>query len=72
MELDDVRPAEVVFKKKLFASEFSEIFLTVVRGQQCVMKVVRALSGPLITVCSSWYTTNYKVIASRTRSTTIL
>ncbi|WEW58199.1 hypothetical protein PRK78_003667 [Emydomyces testavorans] len=39
MELDDVRPAEVVFKEKLFASEFSEIFLTVVRGQQCVMKV---------------------------------
>ncbi|KMU73141.1 hypothetical protein CISG_03402 [Coccidioides immitis RMSCC 3703] len=39
MELDNVRPAEVVFKEKLFASEFSEVSLTVVRGQQCVMKV---------------------------------
>ncbi|KMP03553.1 hypothetical protein CIRG_03245 [Coccidioides immitis RMSCC 2394] len=55
MELDNVRPAEVVFKEKLFASEFSEVFLTVVRGQQCVMKVAR----PLI---------DY---SSRTRSTTI-
>ncbi|KAL1961068.1 hypothetical protein VTO42DRAFT_4956 [Malbranchea cinnamomea] len=38
MELYGVRPAEVVFKKKLFAPEFAEIFLVVVRGQQCVMK----------------------------------
>ncbi|OJD13344.1 hypothetical protein AJ78_06202 [Emergomyces pasteurianus Ep9510] len=39
MELNDVRPAEVTFKEKLFASKFSEIFLIVVRGQECVMKV---------------------------------
>ncbi|KKZ65631.1 hypothetical protein EMCG_08538 [[Emmonsia] crescens] len=39
MGLDGVGPAEVIFKDKLFASEFSVIFLVVVRGQQCVMKV---------------------------------
>ncbi|EAS27714.3 uncharacterized protein CIMG_10319 [Coccidioides immitis RS] len=46
MELDDVRPAEVIFKKRLFASEFSDIFLTVVRGQRYVMKVVTSRTRP--------------------------
>ncbi|PGH13238.1 hypothetical protein AJ79_03797 [Helicocarpus griseus UAMH5409] len=39
MALDDVRPAEIIFKDQLFVSRFSVIFLVVVREQQCVMKV---------------------------------
>lgn len=51
MKLDDVSPGEVDFKEQLFASDRSVIFLIVVRGQRCVMKVVSnniSLNGPLI------------------------
>lgn len=33
MELDDVSPGEIDFKEQLFASDYSVIFLVVVRGQ---------------------------------------
>ncbi|KAJ5577938.1 uncharacterized protein N7459_006902 [Penicillium hispanicum] len=39
MELENVKPTEVVFLKKLFASAFSVVFLVNVRDQQCIMKV---------------------------------
>ncbi|RAK99288.1 uncharacterized protein BO80DRAFT_494873 [Aspergillus ibericus CBS 121593] len=39
MELTQVTPAEILFKEKLSMSEFSAIFLVVVREQLCVMKV---------------------------------
>lgn len=51
MELGNVSPGEIDFKKQLFASDYYVISLAVVRGQQCVMKVVRnniKLNGPLI------------------------
>ncbi|KMU90855.1 hypothetical protein CIHG_08659 [Coccidioides immitis H538.4] len=59
MELDDVRPAEVIFKKRLFASEFSDIFLTVVRGQRYVMKVHHG-RGPrrFMSRIASWTSTS--------------
>ncbi|OJD26949.1 hypothetical protein ACJ73_01672 [Blastomyces percursus] len=47
MELDDVSPDEIHFKKELFASDCSVIFLVVVRGQQCVMKVHHGRGPPL-------------------------
>ncbi|KZF26557.1 hypothetical protein L228DRAFT_264938 [Xylona heveae TC161] len=39
MDLDNVQPHEIVFTDHLFNSEFSEIFIVVVRNQTCVMKV---------------------------------
>ncbi|KAK2766639.1 mitochondrial splicing system protein [Arachnomyces sp. PD_36] len=47
MELDGVGPGEIEFKEQLFASEFSVVFLVVVRGQQCVMKVHHGQGPPL-------------------------
>ncbi|KAK9234784.1 hypothetical protein V1525DRAFT_33268 [Lipomyces kononenkoae] len=38
-ELDNVKPTEIVFWKKLFASSFSVVFLVNVRNQTCIMKV---------------------------------
>ncbi|KKZ64658.1 hypothetical protein EMCG_09421 [[Emmonsia] crescens] len=46
MELDDVSPGEVDFKEQLFASDCSVIFLVVVRGQRCVMKVHHGRGPP--------------------------
>lgn len=40
MELENVTPSEIIFSKKLFASDFSVVFLVTVRNQECVMKVV--------------------------------
>lgn len=40
MELRDISPGEIDFEEQLFTSDCSVIFLVVVRGQQCVMKVV--------------------------------
>ncbi|ODH45572.1 hypothetical protein GX48_08351 [Paracoccidioides brasiliensis] len=39
MELNNIKPSEIVFKAKLFASDYSVIFLVIVHGQICVMKV---------------------------------
>lgn len=41
MELNSIMPTEINFRKKLFASEFSVIFLVTIRNRKCVMKVVR-------------------------------
>lgn len=38
MELDDVSPGELNFKEHLFASDYSLIFLVVIREQQCVIE----------------------------------
>ncbi|OJD10518.1 hypothetical protein AJ78_08492, partial [Emergomyces pasteurianus Ep9510] len=47
MELDDVSPGDIEFKEQLFVSDCSVIFLVVVRGQQCVMKVHHGRGPPL-------------------------
>ncbi|EEH43987.2 uncharacterized protein PADG_00276 [Paracoccidioides brasiliensis Pb18] len=39
MEFNNIKPSEIIFKTKLFASDYSVIFLVTVRGQICVMKV---------------------------------
>jgi hypothetical protein len=39
-ELPDVEPSEISFKEKLSSAKASEIFLVVIRGKTCVMKVV--------------------------------
>ncbi|PGH26459.1 hypothetical protein AJ80_01772 [Polytolypa hystricis UAMH7299] len=46
MELEDVRPAEIVFEDMLSASIISPVFLVVVRGQRCVMKVHHGRGPP--------------------------
>ncbi|KAJ9240620.1 hypothetical protein DTO271D3_6580 [Paecilomyces variotii] len=43
MELTDVKPSEITFKQHLFSSDFSVIFLVVIRNQTCVMKVVNIM-----------------------------
>lgn len=45
MELKDIHPSEIIFKEKLFKSNFSNIFLVEVKGQACVMKAVGSLTG---------------------------
>lgn len=67
MEMDGVSPIEVDFKEELFASDCSVVFVVVVRGKQCVMKVVGSLSPRT----DSW-STNYKTTEPWTRSTTSL
>ncbi|OJD19822.1 hypothetical protein AJ78_00181 [Emergomyces pasteurianus Ep9510] len=39
MEFNNIKPSEIVFKTKLFASDYSVVFLVMVRGQICVLKV---------------------------------
>ncbi|ODH45510.1 hypothetical protein GX48_08411 [Paracoccidioides brasiliensis] len=39
MDFTDVDPSEITFKRKLFSSEFSEIFLVHIRNKICIMKV---------------------------------
>ncbi|KAG2413344.1 hypothetical protein HFD88_002533 [Aspergillus terreus] len=39
MDLEDVDPSEIHFEKKIFSSNFSHIFLVVIRSCTCVMKV---------------------------------
>ncbi|OAX81628.1 hypothetical protein ACJ72_04027 [Emergomyces africanus] len=39
MDFTDIDPSEVTFKRNLFSSEFSEIFLVDIRNKTCVMKV---------------------------------
>ncbi|ODH50304.1 hypothetical protein GX48_03576 [Paracoccidioides brasiliensis] len=39
MELNNIKPSEIVFNGKLFASDYSVIFLVMVHDQVCVMKV---------------------------------
>ncbi|EEH19535.1 hypothetical protein PABG_01854 [Paracoccidioides brasiliensis Pb03] len=46
MDFTDVDPSEITFKRKLFSSEFSEIFLVHIRNKICVMKVHHD-NGPL-------------------------
>ncbi|KAL4926311.1 uncharacterized protein BDV17DRAFT_283429 [Aspergillus undulatus] len=38
-DLDSIGPAEIIFRKRLFTSEVSNIFLVTVRSQTCIMKV---------------------------------
>ncbi|PKY02229.1 hypothetical protein P168DRAFT_329187 [Aspergillus campestris IBT 28561] len=45
MQLDDVDPRNIIFKRELSTSEFSTIFLVTARNQTCVMKVHRG-RGP--------------------------
>lgn len=40
MEITGVEPHEVIFKEVLKRSEFSVVFLVVIRDTTCVMKVV--------------------------------
>ena len=40
MEITGVEPHEVIFKEVLQRSEFSVVFLVVIRDTTCVMKVV--------------------------------
>ncbi|KAJ9225219.1 hypothetical protein DTO027B5_6505 [Paecilomyces variotii] len=46
MELENVTPSEIIFSKKLFASDFSVVFLVTVRNQECVMKVHHGRGPP--------------------------
>ncbi|EGE85661.1 hypothetical protein RJZ56_003245 [Blastomyces dermatitidis] len=39
MEFNNIKSSEIIFKEKLFASDYSVIFLVMVRGRICVMKV---------------------------------
>ncbi|OAT08900.1 hypothetical protein BDBG_17128 [Blastomyces gilchristii SLH14081] len=39
MDFTDIDPSEITFKRKLFSSEFSEIFLVHIHNKICVMKV---------------------------------
>jgi serine/threonine protein kinase len=45
MSFENVVPTEILFKSKLHASKYAAIFLVVVRGHKCVMKVVSLLDG---------------------------
>lgn len=45
MSFENVVPTEILFKGKLHASKYAAIFLVVVRGHKCVMKVVSLLDG---------------------------
>jgi hypothetical protein len=40
MEFTDVNVSEIIFKERLAKGEFCMIFLAIVRGKTCVMKVV--------------------------------
>ncbi|EER42935.1 conserved hypothetical protein [Histoplasma capsulatum H143] len=71
MGLNNIKPSEIVFKVKLFASDYSVIFLVIVRGQICVMKVVSKIlrklllsdtDGNSITVEGHDGTTNRKIV----------
>ncbi|OAT02072.1 uncharacterized protein BDCG_17367 [Blastomyces dermatitidis ER-3] len=39
MEFNNIKSSEIIFKEKLFASDYSVIFLVMVSGRICVMKV---------------------------------
>ena len=47
LELDDVKPTEITFKDKLFASKFSVISLAEIRRQTCIMKVVSRITSTM-------------------------
>jgi hypothetical protein len=43
MDFSDVAPSEITFRRQLFRSEFSVVFLVDIRNKTCVMKVVREI-----------------------------
>jgi len=40
VELANVNPPEVIFREELFQSQYSLVYLVIIRGTTCVMKLV--------------------------------